>query len=162
MKRELKFRAWDKSAKQMSPEFDLFGEFTLLGAMHDWQMEIAPDRGVGTLELLNELEVMQFTGLHDKNGKDIYEGDIIAHERRSKPYSDKCKKAMVKCVVYWNSALSSAENKSNPSSFNNNPGFWADPIDRKAKESGWAYDWSEFHNCEVLGNIHENPYLLEK
>lgn len=59
--RVIKFRAWDGKRIWTPKRLDLF----------DW-------RGVPTA-LADEVEatLMQFTGLHDKNGKEIYEGDIL-------------------------------------------------------------------------------------
>ena len=58
--REIKFRAWDKWRNKMIQPND--GDFIGWHAMKNWR---------------DCLEVMQFTGLKDKNGKEIYEGDIV-------------------------------------------------------------------------------------
>jgi uncharacterized phage protein (TIGR01671 family) len=60
--REIKFRAWDK----------LLNEMTL----HDSFFEL--QRWNRTPEELNSFELMQYTGLKDKNDVEIYEGDIVS------------------------------------------------------------------------------------
>jgi hypothetical protein len=58
MAREIKFRAWDGVDYMSSP-------FTL------------QDLQARKIEFTNEVILMQYTGLLDKNGKEIYEGDIV-------------------------------------------------------------------------------------
>lgn len=74
--RELKFRAFDLVTNQMSPSFSLFGEFTLLGAVHSWQKECG-NPAKTSLEALYDLEIMQWTGLKDHQETEIFVSDIF-------------------------------------------------------------------------------------
>ncbi len=68
--REIKFRAWDKVNKRMLFFSDLawHDEYALLYFSGGDRLDVPVE---------DNLEIMQFTGLKDKNGKEIYEGDIV-------------------------------------------------------------------------------------
>lgn len=133
--REIKFRAWDRNDGMCNP-------FTL-GNLQDHEEFTFGEEGdyLGYNEYGLEKEhrvVMQYTGLKDKNGKEIYEGDIVASSPRFSeiPYHGLHDSAV---VVGMNDIDGSDD-------------MGVDCI-------GYPYYWREM---EVIGNIYENPELITK
>lgn len=72
MDREIKFRVWDVENKEMLEVQKLDFEPTFYGG----RIAIRPDQYSDYFDP-EDMILMQYTGLHDKNGKEIYEGDIV-------------------------------------------------------------------------------------
>ncbi|XOS93835.1 YopX family protein [Brevibacillus laterosporus] len=82
--REIKFRAWDKEDKYML----------------DWVLiKLDVEYSINQLLEMNRFEMMQFTGLHDKNGMEIYEGDIVLG--RSEPATGTVEFSYGSIIVDW-------------------------------------------------------------
>lgn len=95
--------------------------------------------------------VGQFTGLTDMDGKEIFEGDILKVKSLWKAEWNNegvCEKKQ----TYW-----SVEHKTHSTKM----GFFTYGIDRRWHK---PLTWSRLYNAEaeVIGNIHDNPELLEE
>jgi len=141
MTREIKFRAWDKKEKKM---FNSGGSIKALANI-EWFIEY-------------DFELMQFTGLKDKNGKEIYEGDIVEHINRN------CDKEIIlptKSIVRFGiEYVDTSLYEDNMTEIN---GFYLEPIDCKDNYEKMHY-MSAFSNglgIDIIGNIYETPELLK-
>lgn len=119
MSREIKFRMWNKALQVMVVKSVAFLSVPFFAD---------EDHGI----------YMQFTGLLDRNGKEIYEGDVLIADVNC--LSDMGRQGVE--VVWWNS------------------GFCTRKI-------GTTFEPVPLHICvvgfrpEIIGNIYENPELLE-
>lgn len=124
--REIKFRAWNAERKIMFRVGDDYG------TTHDLDCAVYFKQG-------QHVELMQFTGLRDKNGKEIYEGDRVRRITRTHC----CGKIQYETtgIIEW-----FAEG-------------WAMKEDDDEGYCGWANQKNE--EIELIGNIYENPELLK-
>ena len=133
--REIKFRAWDKERKIMLQD-DIYPK-----ANRDWDLwEQSLDCMITVVEM--DYILMQFTGLKDRNGKEIYEGDIIKYHYFYFSNGSEIENECV-CSVKWDDTFAN---------------FDAMDKDGFAHFLGQASD----DGIEVIGNIYEHPELEEK
>ena len=143
MSREIKFRAWDKEERKWKLGYKELGGFHLLGELNllgEVNAELA-----SPLSKLQDIEIMQYTGLKDINGKGIYEEDIIGFGKR---------KFIVKYVTEMGQLF--ANEITTPKDLGDTYGMV------KSEEWGGTAEIRTEEDCEVIGNIYENPELLEK
>lgn len=129
--REIKFRAWLKEEKKMVNVETI--DFTDKSIQYLEKNEFINAYLLRRM-IFDDIELMQYTGLKDKNGKEIYEGDILFFRDENMKY-----------VVVWQDAA-----------------FIIKSIEiRKYSEKMCWLDDTEIC-CEIVGNIYENKKLLEK
>lgn len=129
--REIKFRAWDKENKLMLKVGTLFFESGNIKGFFK--------KGENWLRKSNFI-LMQYTGLKDKNGKEIYCGDICKY-RRASPFYGGYGEERIGEVIFYNCRY-----------------CFRDITGTFIGHDGL----SKFDEIEVIGNIYKNKDLLNK
>jgi len=132
--KEIKFRAWDKQDKEMLEPFDLYS----IGIVNG-------ENGYDPKYYI----LLQYTGLKDKNGKEIYEGDILL------------------MPVYPSESNPNGEPDMGVVGFTAGAFGWR-YLNSKGKPTGqfesflsWNGESDNLLEEKVIGNIYENPELLK-
>jgi len=144
--REIKFRAF-------IPKLGHEKEYPNVGSMYYWELNF---QSAGASEGIKNNTVMQFTGLHDKKGKEIYEGDIV--KGTWSDYSEKERPDLWTTMV-----IKFGEGEVDASDYEEYSidiiGFYAEYLSGcDTRPSSILF----YKKLEIIGNIHENKDLLTK
>lgn len=132
-----KYRAWISEADTMTNNLkgiDFENETVVLKKFY-WEDGFPVEEEVFEVEIGNAI-IMQSTGLKDKNGKEIFEGDVVRQVRTQPTTENETITGVVTMIE----------------------GAWLIMNDCEQLASKL---WSETDENEIIGNIYENPELLE-
>ena len=149
--KEIKFRAWEKNRKEM---LEVLGIFFDVGTIKHKLLKLK-----GNTNPFNEgypntyfkdIELMQYTGLKDKNGKEIYEGDIVRIPHWSREYTcSECgythKSDGVAKIIWANETFGCGDHYRSVAGFHFRIGMN-------------DFELADVEEWEVIGNIYENHH----
>ena len=124
-----RFRAWDSAKKEMFKDTFAITESGQVVVVEQSSVFVSPD-----YVFVDNLVIMQSTGLKDKNGKEIFEKDILDYNGR-------------KVIVKWHESYASFIYE------------FVDELQNRTTE--WQPLYLSYYKFEIIGNSLENPELLE-
>jgi uncharacterized phage protein (TIGR01671 family) len=141
MNREIKFRVWNKVDKCWQSE----EHFAIRLCGDKWFID---DETAELIEIKNEnnFTLMQYTGLTDKNGKEIYEGDILENLTISKELEEYVNVDNKYCQIIFSEGAFRLY-------------FKGDLLCNEPYEIE-DIGFYDLNNYQIIGNIFENPELL--
>lgn len=148
--RDIKFRVWDKEYEKMTYFNDEDYEYKppfvfILDQVLKKDSNYDDYEDFEYNDVTDSVEVMQYTGLKDKNGKEIYEGDII--EFSYDMFVGNFDTFVAKGKVVFKEGAFYVEIFEN---------------ERTTKDEAYLLYSINLDTIEVIGNIHDNPELLEE
>jgi uncharacterized phage protein (TIGR01671 family) len=137
--REIKFRAWHKKGGYVK-DFMVMGDGIIYEDWRDFEDSISSE----------DLTLEQFTGLRDKNGKEIYEGDILDHSDGFSHLG-----VVQFCMGLFGINWDYAKNQDPEWKDGQNYGGWGNEHNLRKMGDGFNRE------MVVIGNIHENGDLIK-
>ncbi len=142
--RTIKFRGWDiKESQWVKADFFVGSEGFIM-----WSDE-------SIMQYPEAVIVQQYTGLKDKNGKEIFEGDIL-----NVPISSKCERkdcSYINQDEHGNKTYINCDPKSAYVEYRKQGYIFV----RKEYDKPFWVCYEDIKKYEIIGNIHENPELLK-
>lgn len=154
MSREIKFRAWDGESEEMIylensglQYFDFEGSYSLGFTVGGYEGFWAHEQYDSPTEEASKFPIMQYTGLKDKKGREIYEGDVIPIKFSNRSSGIKYgEDYTINGVVKFDDSFQLRYILE----------FKKNNYDIISCEFGYG----AMTELEIIGNIHENPELL--
>ena len=141
-----KYRAWDSAKKEMFKDTFAITESGQVVVVEQESVASSPD-----YVFVDHLVIMQSTGLADKNGKEIFEGDVLEIQG-------------IKMIVKFGSYKYLETSKNNGhllGILHDGLGFYVECINAADPDRISPFEPETLKNSQIIGNVYENRELLE-